>query len=75
MNPRQDSSRSRSTASRNHLTDLLINKFRIRFKVNLNTEKNLDRMIVDEVNKLIKKDSSISEKDLHIMEREIKAAV
>ena len=53
MYPRQESSRSRSTASRNQLADLLINKFRIRFKVNLNTEKDLDRIVVDEVTKLI----------------------
>lgn len=75
MYPRQESSRSRSTASRNQLADLLINKFRIRFKVNLNTEKDLDRIVVDEVTKLIKKDSSVSEKDLHMIERVIKQAV
>ena len=77
MYPKSLTSRSSSNkqTAREQLSELLTNKFRNRYNINYETERDLDDTIQKEVNQLVKKESSVTERDLNDLDKHISAKV
>jgi hypothetical protein len=75
MYPKSTTSRARSNSNkqtaRDQLSELLINKFRNRYNINVSTERDLDATIQNEVTKVVKQEASVTERDLNELDRKI----
>lgn len=73
MYPKPSSSRSSSSqvGRREQLTDLLMNKFRSKYHVNLSTERDIDNEIRKEIEKALKATHSLQEKDLNEIDAKV----
>jgi hypothetical protein len=75
MYPKSTTSRTRSNSNkqtaRDQLSELLINKFRNRYNINVSSERDLDATIQNEVTKVVKQEASVTERDLNELDRKI----
>ena len=73
------SSTSRSTTNkqnaRDQLSELLINKFRNRYNINVGQERDLDCAIQKEVTKVVQQVATVTERDLNELDKKIGVCV
>ena len=62
-------------AKREQLADLLINKFRNKYSVNIHEEREIDGIIKLEVSRFILPGTTVHEKDINELDRTIQNAV
>lgn len=74
MYPRSPAPNAKAS-SRDQLSELLLNKFRNRYNIKMASERDLDSNICREVQKLVKRDASVTERDLNELDRCIKDLV
>ena len=65
----------RLATPREQLSELLINKFRNKYHVNVSQERDLDAIIAKEVSRVVKQDAPVGERELNQVDRTIGEAV
>ena len=75
MYPKQGKGASGKQSTREQLSELLINKFRNKYNVNVQTEREIDSVINKEVSKIVKQQAPVGERELNEVDRCISNAV
>jgi len=73
--PNSQQADKRSSSKREQLTDLLVNKFRNKYQVNLSEELELDRALKTEITKCVHNTHALTEKDLNDLDIVVATAV
>ena len=74
MYPKHGST-GKKAGAREQLAELLTNKFRNRYSINLQTEGQIDQDIAKEIQKVVHQEASVSERDLNELDKRINQLV